>query len=45
MVSMALPKTENNIEKATDVEILQRELEFSKSLNYITHAMGIIPVR
>ncbi len=34
---MALPKEQNNTEKAPDVEALQKELEFSKSLNFITN--------
>jgi len=32
---MALPKTEDTKEKASNVEALQRELQFSKKLNFI----------
>jgi len=34
---MVLPKEKNYSEKAPDVEALQKELEFSKSLNFITN--------
>jgi len=34
---MALPKTENKTEEANNVETLQKELQFSKKLNYITN--------
>jgi type II secretory ATPase GspE/PulE/Tfp pilus assembly ATPase PilB-like protein len=34
---MALPRTENNQDKAHDVEALQKELSFSKNLNFITN--------
>jgi len=34
---MALPKTQDKKEKAGDVEALQRELQFSKKLNFITN--------
>jgi len=34
---MVLAKEKNNPEKAPDVETLQKELEFSKSLNFITN--------
>ena len=34
---MALPKTENTKEEVNNVETLQKELEFSKKLNYITN--------
>ncbi|GAF97560.1 unnamed protein product, partial [marine sediment metagenome] len=34
---MALPKTENRQEEVNNVETLQKELEFSKRLNFITN--------
>ncbi|MBW2309727.1 MAG: GspE/PulE family protein [Deltaproteobacteria bacterium] len=34
---MALPKEQNKREKVTDVEALQKELQFSRSLNFITN--------
>jgi len=34
---MALPKIENTKEEVNNVETLQKELEFSKNLNYITN--------
>jgi len=40
MESMALPELENKNEKAPDVETLQKELEFSKTLNYITNKIN-----
>ena len=37
---MALPKTEDTKEKANDVEALQKELQFSKKLNFITNKIN-----
>ena len=37
---MALPKTQDKKEKAGDVEALQRELQFSKKLNFITNKIN-----
>jgi len=37
---MALPKTEDTKEKASNVEALQRELQFSKKLNFITNKIN-----
>ncbi len=34
---MALPKEQNEREKSPDIEALQKELQFSKSLNFITN--------
>ena len=34
---MALPKAENRQEEVNNVETLQKELEFSKRLNFITN--------
>jgi len=34
---MALPKEQNEMEKSPDLETLQKELQFSKSLNFITN--------
>ncbi|MBW2003260.1 MAG: GspE/PulE family protein [Deltaproteobacteria bacterium] len=37
---MALPKTQDTKEKANNVEALQRELQFSKKLNFITNEIN-----
>ena len=37
---MALPKTQDKKEKAGDVEALQKELQFSKKLNFITNKIN-----
>jgi hypothetical protein len=37
---MAVPKPENKKQRINDIEVLQRQLQFSKRLNFITNKIN-----